>query len=481
MSVPAAACQRCGGSVGAVGVCPRCLLEAELPPAKLGDALELGEEIGHGGMGSVFKARHLRLDRTVAVKLLAPELATDASMRERFLREGHALAKLTHPNIVQIYDCGETDGQPYLAMEFIDGKPLASCLPMPATDAVRVASEVASALELAHSKGVIHRDIKPANILMDTAGHAHLTDFGIARLLAPEDAGWTVTRADQLLGTPHYLPPEVLQGSPADARADIYALGVVLYQMLTGELPAGGLRPVPPALEPVVHRALAADPNHRFASAAELRRALEQISFDGPDALPPDEAMWQRGAALLCTAAAGLSLWAFTLSLTPHVRAASEVSPLTELAGAQLSDGRYISYARFEVVPTLIALVVLAVSFAALGVLRRHWRLAGLDAPRPELPLTDSTIVFGLGVACEALHGLRFALDHFGLQMITRYTPIPGGILELVVFFFFFGGMLQAWRTRRALTLEPMLFFGLVLALIPPTHVFLSFLTSWKP
>jgi eukaryotic-like serine/threonine-protein kinase len=221
-------------------MCPRCLLaddddddiaEIETPPG-----LELGEELGRGGMGRVFRARHVGLDRAVAVKLLPPALAGDEDFQARFSREARALAQLGHPHVVGVHDFGVTaGGQSYLVMELVPGGTLAARLPLAPDEALRVTAEICDGLAYAHAKGIVHRDVKPANVLFDAAGRARLADFGIARLLdAP--AG-SLTRPSLVLGTPAYMAPESRAGAAPDPRADVFAVGVLLHEALTGRLP----------------------------------------------------------------------------------------------------------------------------------------------------------------------------------------------------------------------------------------------------
>jgi TolB-like protein/Tfp pilus assembly protein PilF len=258
-------------------------------------------ELGHGGMASVYLARDLKLGRLVAVKVLRPDLAA-ALGAERFLREIQIAANLSHPHIVQLYDSAEVEGQLLYVMPFIEGESLRQRLdregPLAVSEAVAIATGVAGALDYAHHQGIVHRDIKPENILLHT-GQAMVTDFGIARAVdaaADSGAGATaLTSTGVLIGTPLYMSPEQVVGDPVDARTDVYALGCVLYEMLTGTPPYTGTtaqavlarhavepvpsvrshRPeVPVAVERTVAKALAKTPAERFSSAAELRQAL---------------------------------------------------------------------------------------------------------------------------------------------------------------------------------------------------------------
>lgn len=264
---------------------------------KLGGRYNIVERLGAGGMGVVYRAEDSWLGRTVSIKVLRPELAADAEFLRRFRREAKAAACLSHPNIVSLFDVGQDGDLHYLVMEYVPGHTLEERLdqgPLPPGEAVRVAGLVAAALEHAHSHDVIHRDIKPQNILLAPGGQVKVADFGIARA----GVATTVTHPGAIVGSVHYLAPEQVQGAPGDQQADVYALGVVLYRMLTGRLPFEGENPIsvalkhvqeqpvplrrlaprtPPALERVVMRALRKDPGERYASAGEMLADLEEV------------------------------------------------------------------------------------------------------------------------------------------------------------------------------------------------------------
>ena len=261
---------------------------------------ELDREMGRGGMGIVYRARDRRLKRHVAIKILPPELAFRSEIRSRFLREAETAAQLSHPNIVPIYSVDEADGIVYFVMACVDGENLGKRIhdrgPLPIGDARRILAEVADALAYAHIRGVVHRDIKPDNILLDTSGdRAMVTDFGIARAVI-EGSDSRLTATGMAIGTPAYMSPEQAAGDrEIDGRSDLYALGVVGYQMLAGELPFNASstpamlvkhlserpipvdqrRPdVPRDLADAVMRLLEKEPDHRFATAGELEAAL---------------------------------------------------------------------------------------------------------------------------------------------------------------------------------------------------------------
>lgn len=256
---------------------------------------EARERIGSGGMANVYKGIDCVLKRDVAIKLLHEDSAADPSFVERFRREAQAVAQLNCPNIVSVYDWGAGDHSYYMVMEYVDGTSLKEAIrdraPLPEREALRIGADVASALAVAHQGGIVHRDIKPQNILLTRDGAVKVVDFGIART----ESLTQLTLTNAVYGTAHYFSPEQAQGRIVDARSDIYSLGVVLYEMLTGREPFQGgsllevavqhvqQPPVPPrdrvpsispAVNDLVLRALAKDPNDRFASASGMRAAL---------------------------------------------------------------------------------------------------------------------------------------------------------------------------------------------------------------
>ncbi len=277
----------------------------EPPPApqrKIVAGFEILSKVGRGGMGAVFKARQITVDRIVALKVLPPNLAKDPTFTERFLREARSAAKLNHPNIVQAISAGQEGAYYYFAMEFVAGPTVARMLQskgwLPERRALEIARDVARALEYAHNAGLVHRDIKPDNILVTADGTAKLADLGLAREIEQADVG--VTQAGETLGTPNYISPEQIRGDvEIDGRADIYSLGATLYHMLVGEPPYAGPSghvvmakhlsdPVPDARKAnrevsvaasaVIRKAMAKDPARRHSDAgamlAEIERAL---------------------------------------------------------------------------------------------------------------------------------------------------------------------------------------------------------------
>ncbi|NCU80672.1 MAG: Stk1 family PASTA domain-containing Ser/Thr kinase [Acidimicrobiia bacterium] len=269
--------------------------------AVINDRYEIGKRIGRGGMAEIFQARDILLDRPVAIKVLFPEFATDPAFVERFRREAQAAANLNHPNIVGVYDWGKVNNTYYIAMEYVNGRTLADILkqsgtltPMQVCD---VMSEVASALISAHQNGVIHRDIKPGNILVSTTGQVKVADFGIARALGSGvEQGLTQTGA--VMGTATYFSPEQAQGASTDQRSDIYSLGVVMYEMLSGSAPFTGenavaiaykqvheqamplnqrVATVPPEVAAIVAKCMQKSPDDRYSSADQVRDELRRF------------------------------------------------------------------------------------------------------------------------------------------------------------------------------------------------------------
>jgi predicted Ser/Thr protein kinase len=315
-SAPANACPKCGAALPSTitgGLCPRCLMaEAMIPtqadtdpadarklltPQELAPhfpQLEILDCLGRGGMGVVYKARQKTLNRFVALKLLAPERVSDPKFAEHFTREAQALAALNHPNIVTIYDFGQAGGFYFLLMEFVDGLNLRQLLRMrklTPEEALTVVPPLCDALQFAHDRGIVHRDIKPENLLLDKTGRVKVADFGIARMLGTPNGsneGGTTTPENvtqNTVGTPGYSAPEQkTDPQRVDSRADIYSLGVVFYEMLTGELP--GKRIEPPSkkvhidvrLDEVVLRALEQKPELRYQQASTLKTQVETIA-----------------------------------------------------------------------------------------------------------------------------------------------------------------------------------------------------------
>src|ERR671917_2500429 len=283
------------------------------------------DRVGSGGMADVYCARDTQLGRKVALKLLYRRFAEDPQFVERFRREASSAASLQHPNVVQVFDRGEWDGTYYIAMEFLEGRNLKQVVrdhgALDPALAVSIVSQILRAARFAHRRGIVHRDIKPHNVIVDEEGRAKVTDFGIARAGASD-----MTETGSIMGTAQYLSPEQAQGHPVDARSDLYSIGVVLYELLTGAVPFDAESPVtialkqvseepvpprvrnpavPPALEAVVMRALRKDPAERYQDADQFITALENAAAG---IVPPedtvaeleelDRAGWRRIAPL---------------------------------------------------------------------------------------------------------------------------------------------------------------------------------------
>jgi predicted Ser/Thr protein kinase len=395
-------CKVCGAPLtpeAPEGLCPKCLLKAgfdSAPGAEAGKKftplgvhevaqlfpqLELLELIGKGGMGAVYKARQPGLDRLVALKTLAPPNGSDPGFAERFTREARALAKLSHPNIVAVYDFGQV-GTPdaralhYFVMEFVDGANLRQLEQegrLTPRQALEIIPQICEALQYAHDEGIVHRDIKPENVLLDKKGRVKIADFGLAKIVGTEARDLRLTGVRDVMGTPHYMAPEQVEHPQAvDHRADIYSLGVVFYEMLTGELPLGKFAPpsckvqVDVRLDEVVLHALEKEPDRRYQQARQVKTDVQIISETPPLRVSPAVgatstpgqtagATRHRSKAILTAfaalAAVGLVAWA-SLSLMPgsqrsqsrpNLLVAGTVRDITgqPIQGARVADNDY--------------------------------------------------------------------------------------------------------------------------------------------
>jgi hypothetical protein len=279
---------------------------------RLGDRYVIERELGRGGMGTVYLARDVRLDRAVALKVLPPEFAIDASLRERFLRETRTSASFSHPNIVPVHAVEESDDLVAFAMGYVEGESLGERVrrlgPLGVRDLVRLLQDIGYALAYAHGRGVVHRDLKPDNVMIERAtGRALLMDFGIARAIAASPAPQAtqgLTRVGEVIGTPEYMSPEQASGDTVDGRSDLYSLGLVAFFAATGEIamggatpqrvlirqltetvPAlGGMRPdLPSVLADAIDRCMAKEPDDRFASAEALVEAIDETQLAAPE------------------------------------------------------------------------------------------------------------------------------------------------------------------------------------------------------
>ena len=310
------------------------------------------EEVGRGGMGVVYRAHDVALERSVALKLLSPSLAEDRDFRERFLVESRLAAALEHPNVVPVHDAGEADGQLYLAMRYVEGTDLKQLLqeegPLEPARAIAICAQVAEALDAAHARGLVHRDVKPSNVLLDDEGHAYLADFGLTRRLSEQAPGF---EAGLSLGTPSYVAPEQIEGKQVDGKADQYSLACLLHECLTGEPPFP--RPseaatlfahleeaplAPTGLEDVIPRAMAKDPADRYESCrafvVDAHRAL----------LAPRRRSRRRwlAVAIVVVMGMGASIGIVLARDTNQVRGGPPAITQNSIAGARL--GRMPSY-----------------------------------------------------------------------------------------------------------------------------------------
>jgi serine/threonine-protein kinase len=475
------ACPRCGrGFPERLSACPGCILEADAPRALLGEQLELIEPIGEGGMGTVWRGRDLRLGREVAVKILKPALAADPELAARFDREARALGALNHPGIVMVHGAGQEGAERYLVLEHVSGRPLSTRIPVDAAEARRISLALCDALAYAHERGLVHRDVKPANVLIDAAGTVKLTDFGIARALAGGDGG-ALTREGHVVGTPEYMAPEALRGAAPDARMDVYSLGVVLHEMLTGRRVPSALETLPAGLGSIVERATAKDPARRYPTMAALRKDLERSPVDDPAALPPEERLWMEAVALLLTLASAVAFWAVLASVTPRILAPGGSEPLVMLGRETLADGRLVSRARFETGSVLAAVAAFAVALAGVGVLRRHWRVAGLERSDGPGSLRGANVVLALGAFSLAFYGAYRLLDGTGRAWASAYVPIAGGLIETAAVFFFWIAVLDGTRRHIPVATSGRLWLGTLLTLVPPVLEFSRFVRDWRP
>ncbi|MEM7200450.1 MAG: serine/threonine-protein kinase [Planctomycetota bacterium] len=443
--------------------------------------LEVLGVLGRGGMGVVYRARQTKLDRLVALKILAPELSSDPSFEERFTREARALAKLNHPNIVSVHDFGEIDGTYYLVMEFVEGAALRDLLrdgAFTAEQALALVPQICEGLHYAHEQGVVHRDVKPENILIDPGGRAKIADFGLAKLVGQQTKSWTLTGVDQVMGTPHYMAPEQMQRpQEVDHRADIYSLGVVFYEMLTRELPVGSYPPpsvkakTDARFDRVVRKAMEREPAQRYQQVSEVRSEVEDIG-GGAGSVPAapasgdptawaDELPWSRLdlalASWLASVVVAIALWsqgehdtllmaaAYPLAFLPLalLQAAPMLAERPERRGAiamsvatcvflTASLGTY--FFREGRVPWL----ELVVGGLLLGA---HWMVHRWVASGVGQALLAATPLYLLGAA---LHGGRFVGVHWspfneGLACLVGFAGLHFGASAVVLLPGYFG------------------------------------------
>ncbi len=444
-------CPQCGGELPAdapEGLCPECLLIARVeteagppsgpepasatpspgrfvPPdpaelAPLFPQLEILELLGSGGMGAVYKARQAGLDRLVALKILPHEAGADPAFAERFTREARALAKLAHPHIVTVHDFGQVAGLYYFVMEYVDGVDLRQMLragQLQPREALAIVPQVCEALQFAHDEGIVHRDIKPENILVDKRGRVKIADFGLAKLLgttsstgvSPVQKPFTLTGTGQVMGTWNYMAPEQLEHpQTVDHRADIYSLGVVFYEMLTGELPIGRFAPpskkveVDVRLDEVVLRALEKDLDRRYQHASEVKTDVESISSEirstASRARPP--AVWD---PVFLRRVTKITLIALTLWIVPQI-----ALEWGSLAGAEWYFKKELPYDWLNA-----AFLMLSIPSVLFGVLWFY-----LLAKEPGTPLTlQGCFDVWMGSHAEVKRAWRPLLICFGVWL----------------------------------------------------------------
>ncbi len=387
----------------------------------LNDRYEIHRRLARGGMAQVYLARDRSLDRPVAVKELVAEFATDPSFVERFRREAQAAANLSHPNIVGVYDWGAQDGTYFIVMEYVDGPSLSRVLrsdgPFHPHRAAEITAEVAAGLGFAHSRGVVHRDVKPGNVLLTRSGQSKVTDFGIARALSSPDED--LTQAGSVMGTATYFSPEQAQGLPVDPRSDLYSLGVVLYELVTGRAPFTGDTPLaiaykhvqdqpappstimsglPEALEAIIMKLLAKRPDDRYASAEDLRSDLNRFLAD--ESTVAERELIAAGAAAGVTAAA-------------LAEPATTMQPATTVGAPVPTEGDYEDEPQEPKRRTWLFIAILVLLLALLGGFL-FWFTSSLDG--------------GDLVAVPAVEGLPFdrataALDAAGLKWEVSRAP----------------------------------------------------------
>jgi serine/threonine protein kinase len=470
------------------GLCQECLLKAGFPtgtdtggksprfvPPSIEELnpkfpeLEVLVSIGQGGMGAVYKARQKQLNRIVALKILPPGIGSEPAFAERFTREARALAQLSHPGIVTLYEFGQADGLFYFLMEFVDGVNLRQLLQsgrVSPREALAIVPQICDALQFAHDQGIVHRDIKPENILLDRRGRVKVADFGLAMLVVAENdpalsggatgSSGALTEAGKVMGTPRYMAPEqVRHPAEVDHRADIYALGVVFYQMLTGELPAGKIEPpsrkvqIDVRLDEVVLRAMEKEPERRYQQVSEVKTHVETIMGSSPG--PGPKSITDHRSKTL------------TLLFNPFVRVTGLQSLLVGLA-AILAAGLIgsMSHTHFD------------------GVLDAH---PGIPAPL-WLFLSEGFVDWLCLAAVLQVFGkfsteMPFrAFDLFATQALARWPNIIISLLFLPPAVARFSNNLRKQVERGGIlefnTPDTVLFFGLMIISIP-----LFFWTIW--
>lgn len=416
-------CPQCGNTAAfdaPGGLCAACLLKPGLEPpldsmnaqttpfarhftapavkelAPLFPDLEIIQLLGQGGMGAVYQARQLRLDRLVALKILPKVAGQEAEFATRFAREARAMARLNHPNIVNIHDYGDKAGWFFFIMEYVDGVNLRQAIQAKSIEpkeALSIVGQVCDALQYAHQEGVVHRDIKPENILLDKRGRIKIADFGLAKLLGSSTLTRNLTATNQVMGTVGYMAPEQMEGSKLiDHRADLYAVGVVFYELLTGELPLGRFAPpshkvqIDVRLDEVVLKTLEKEPDRRYQHASLIKQDVEQISrgpmLSAPVTTPPPKTMVEMLPWLKNPTAAGAAL--LVLGLLEFGLFFLGMLQMTELRLGSVGNRSWIIFTMADLFAGI------GVAFAGLLILwRRLWFLAVLGTLVAMAPLAQ--------------------------------------------------------------------------------------------
>jgi len=378
--------------------------------ARLFPQLEAIELLGQGGMGAVYKARQPALDRWVALKVLGTQTAARADFSERFNREARALARLNHPHIVAVHEFGQVGGLPYFIMEYVDGMTLRQLVrtrKLAPEQALAIVPQICEALQFAHDEGVVHRDIKPENILLDKKGRVKIADFGIAKIVEGAVADRPpITQDQQFIGTPHYMAPEQVEKPHlVDHRADIYSLGVVFYEMLTGELPLGKFAPpsgkvhVDVRLDEVVLKALEKEPERRYQQASQVKTEVERITSTAPARETRSESVFT-GWRVALAAIGVVALAALGLAILPFVHFPKQSQQRAPKSGALAEEKERISQ-RYET--ALVTRGALTMQIVEAGRLTpsaadpAQWQV---DADLPETSVVH--IEMGQEVSCQA-------------------------------------------------------------------------------
>jgi serine/threonine protein kinase len=453
-------CPRCDAPIPAEapqGLCPRCVLAGASNPTEAGVAatatgeipsiprlaaafpqLEILELIGRGGMGFVFKARQPHLDRHVALKLLPDKLAKDPHFAERFNREGRFLAKLNHPNIVSVFDFGQAGGFYYLMMEYVDGVNLRQAMRagrFSPAEALAIVPKICEALQYAHEQGVLHRDIKPENILLDAKGRVKIADFGIAKLVGEDAPSFTLTGTGHALGTPHYMAPEQLETpGEVDHRADIYSLGVVFYEMLTGELPIGRFKPpsertpLDQRVDEIVMRALERERELRQKNAGEFKTQVERVRSEPPRIasvpLPP--------GAKASTEANPASRFSIKAIWSAALVGLSLLLPLVSLSLILLQPRPQVD----STVPTfayrIVTILALAFLPALIGTILGWVAVSDISASSGRLRGAALAVFGALAWPLLALSGFTVWLVIAPIRNLSAHAPFAGLLLLIV-------------------------------------------------